>query len=176
MLPEDEQRFVESLTFHRTRRGMSQSELARQMVDRGWPTYSQMTVSRTEKGDRPIRLSEARSLAAVLGVTLDEMITPADLPVRRTRSAIEYAVAARERSILARMERLVANEAAVEAEAAFQRALADVRQQVVLTATTFPDDVGQLAARLRELSDIPEMADLLALIERPDDGEHPAAP
>ena len=70
----DETRFAESVQEMRERRGWSQGELARRMVDAGWPNYSQMTVSRTEKRERPIRLSEARALARILGSDVDRMV------------------------------------------------------------------------------------------------------
>lgn len=74
----DERAFADSLRLLRERKGWSQGELARQMVAAGWDTYSQMTVSRTEKYERPIRLSEARALAHLMGSTVEEMIARAD--------------------------------------------------------------------------------------------------
>ncbi|WP_307219140.1 helix-turn-helix transcriptional regulator [Microbacterium sp. SORGH_AS_0888] len=70
---DDEANFARNMAVLRERRGMSQSELARRMTERGFDNYSQMTVSRTEKGQRPIRLGEARVLAEVLGSRLEEM-------------------------------------------------------------------------------------------------------
>jgi transcriptional regulator with XRE-family HTH domain len=70
---DDEANFARRMAEMRSSAGMSQSELARQMVERGFASYSQMTVSRTEKGERPIRLSEARAIAELLGVRLDDM-------------------------------------------------------------------------------------------------------
>lgn len=72
----DEKAFSRGIASYRTSRGWSQSELARQMVAAGWENYSQMTVSRTEKGDRPIRLSEARALAGIFGVDVEDMLYP----------------------------------------------------------------------------------------------------
>lgn len=70
----DESRFAESAKELRERNGWSQGELARRMVEEGWETYSQMTVSRTEKHERPIRLGEARALARVLGSDVNLMV------------------------------------------------------------------------------------------------------
>lgn len=70
---DDELNFARNLAALRERRGLSQSELARRMVERGFDSYSQMTVSRTEKGQRPVRLGEARALAEILGSRVDDM-------------------------------------------------------------------------------------------------------
>lgn len=71
-----ERRVIETLVALREERGWSQSELARRMVEAGWPKYTQMTVSRTEKGDRPLRLDEAESLAKVFDVELVSLWMP----------------------------------------------------------------------------------------------------
>lgn len=72
----DERRFVENMQRQREREQWSQSELARRMVDAGWSNYNQMTVSRTEKGERPLRLSEARALAEIFQTPLEKMLRP----------------------------------------------------------------------------------------------------
>lgn len=64
---------AEQITHHRLARGWSQSELARRMSEAGWPNYTQMTVSRTEKGERPIRLDELISYAEVFERPVAEM-------------------------------------------------------------------------------------------------------
>ena len=74
-----EANFARRVAELRTREGFSQSELARRMIGQGFANYSQMTVSRTEKGERPIRLSEARALAEILGEDLESMMR--DKPV-----------------------------------------------------------------------------------------------
>lgn len=74
-----EQRVVETLIDLREERGWSQSELARRMVEAGWPKYTQMTVSRTEKGERPIRLNEVEALAQVFGVEMYALWNPRGL-------------------------------------------------------------------------------------------------
>lgn len=58
----------------RERRAWSQSELARQMNDAGWPKYSQVAVSRTEDGTRAVRLDEALAIATVLGLQLEDLL------------------------------------------------------------------------------------------------------
>lgn len=74
----DEQRFAANLLYLRESRGWSQTELARQMVAAGWDAYNQMTVSRTEKGERPIRLSEARALANIMETSMERMVSESD--------------------------------------------------------------------------------------------------
>lgn len=91
---DDELNFAGRMAELRTALGMSQSELARRMVERGYESYSQTSVSRTEKGDRPIRLGEARALAEILGSDIESMMrgTPVSEyihSVGKTRKAIE---------------------------------------------------------------------------------------
>lgn len=74
-----EKRVIESLTRLREERGWSQSELARQMVEAGWPKYTQMTVSRTEKGERPIRLDEVAALADIFEVDMQRLWLPREI-------------------------------------------------------------------------------------------------
>lgn len=75
--PEDlEARVIQTLVDLREERGWSQSELARRMAERGWDKYTQMTVSRTEKGERPIRLNEAQGLADLFEVDLSTLWLP----------------------------------------------------------------------------------------------------
>ena len=71
-----EQRVIETLIEMREERGWSQSELARRMVEAGWPKYTQMTVSRTEKGERPIRLNEVEALARLFDVEINTLWNP----------------------------------------------------------------------------------------------------
>ena len=51
-------------------RAWSQTDVARRMNDHGWPKYSQVTVARTESGERMPRLDEAFDLADVFGVNI----------------------------------------------------------------------------------------------------------
>lgn len=70
---------IQTLVDLREERGWSQSELARRMAERGWDKYTQMTVSRTEKGERPIRLNEAEALAEVFEVELFSLWLPRNI-------------------------------------------------------------------------------------------------
>lgn len=60
--------FVERARQRRKDLKLSQTELARRMTERLPETWYQVTVGRTEAGQRPIRLDEAAAMAAVLGL------------------------------------------------------------------------------------------------------------
>lgn len=76
---DDEANFIRRMAELRAKADMSQSELARRMTERGFDTYSQTTVSRTEKGERPIRLGEARVLAEILGSSVAMMVQDTEI-------------------------------------------------------------------------------------------------
>ncbi|RKO27650.1 XRE family transcriptional regulator [Pseudarthrobacter phenanthrenivorans] len=73
---EDEARFIASVKRLREKQGWSQGELARRMAATGWAGFHQTTISRIEKAERPLRLSEARALAEIFETPLEEMLTP----------------------------------------------------------------------------------------------------
>lgn len=75
---EDEANFIAAMKRIREEHGWSQGELARRMTDAGWEGFHQTTISRIEKGERPVRLAEAQGLAQVLGALLGQMILPSD--------------------------------------------------------------------------------------------------
>ena len=61
-----------------------QTAIAEAMQERGHPKWSQSTVWSVEKGTRPLRLTEAHDLAAVLGVQITTLLaTPARARVHR---------------------------------------------------------------------------------------------
>ncbi|MFI7584848.1 helix-turn-helix transcriptional regulator [Kocuria sp. M1N1S27] len=72
----DDARFAESVKRLREERGWSQGELARQLLAAGMEGFHQTTVSRIEKGERPVRLGEARALARVFDTSVDRMVAP----------------------------------------------------------------------------------------------------
>ena len=76
----------------RSAMGWSQSDLARRMVTAGWDAYSQMTVSRTEKGRRSIGLHEAISLADLFGVTVHQLAGANDTPAVDVLAGLREAV------------------------------------------------------------------------------------
>lgn len=69
--------FRAQMKFLREQRGVSQTELARQLSDRGL-SFHQQTVQRVEQGDRAIRLDEAYLIAEIFDVELSSMTD--DLP------------------------------------------------------------------------------------------------
>lgn len=75
---DDERTFIENMKRLREERGWTQTDLARKMVAAGWENYTQMTISRTEKHERPLRLSEAQSLAEIFGTPLVKMMAPSE--------------------------------------------------------------------------------------------------
>jgi len=165
MLPDDEQRFATELALLRKRHGLSQSELARKMVDAGWSNYSQMTVSRTEKGERPIRLAEARSLAGILGATVDEMIAPERTPLGTVLAAIDDALDAREAHQRAQSDLTRSRAVAEDRSRAYRRALVSVLDQLTRAAPTLsPDERTRVIARVNDLEDAAEWAEIRAAI------------
>lgn len=61
-----ESNFAENVRLLRERAGISQTEFAKRLHEAGLTHFHQTTVSRLEKGERPIRLGEARVIASVL--------------------------------------------------------------------------------------------------------------
>ncbi|MGZ0710550.1 helix-turn-helix transcriptional regulator (plasmid) [Coraliomargarita sp. W4R53] len=68
----EDQRFPANMKRLREAKEMSQTELARQMKDAGFP-YHQQTVQRVESGERPVRLAEAFAIARCLGARVEHM-------------------------------------------------------------------------------------------------------
>lgn len=75
---EEEAHFIAAVKRIREELGWSQGELAKRMADSGWEGFHQTTISRIEKGERPVRLGEARGLARALGALVGQMILPAE--------------------------------------------------------------------------------------------------
>ncbi|WP_432457936.1 helix-turn-helix transcriptional regulator [Cellulomonas iranensis] len=71
--PTPESRFAMNLRALREALGINQSEFARRVTEAGLEGFHQTTVSRIEKGERPVRLGEAAIIAQVLGVPVDRM-------------------------------------------------------------------------------------------------------
>lgn len=69
----EEANFVANMRRLREEHGWSQGEMAKRMQDAGWTEFHQTTISRMEKGSRPVRLGEARGIAGVLGAVVDQM-------------------------------------------------------------------------------------------------------
>lgn len=72
----DDERFAASVKRLREAKGWSQGELAKRMTNAGFDGFHQTTISRIEKGERPVRIGEARGLARVLESLVGIMIAP----------------------------------------------------------------------------------------------------
>ena len=70
----EELRFRTDMQRRRTKQGLSQGELARRIQNLGLTEFHQTTVSRIEKGTRPVRLGEAQAIAEALGTNAERMI------------------------------------------------------------------------------------------------------
>jgi transcriptional regulator with XRE-family HTH domain len=70
--PSHELNFRTNMKRARESQDVSQTDLARQMKDRGFG-FHQQTVQRVESGDRPVRLNEAYAIAEILDMTVDEL-------------------------------------------------------------------------------------------------------
>jgi transcriptional regulator with XRE-family HTH domain len=83
------------MRLHRDRLGWSQGELSRKLLEAGWTIFHQTTVSRIESGERPIKLGEARAIAAILEVPLSKMLAVVE------DSRVEVDLAKSSRDVLA---------------------------------------------------------------------------
>lgn len=93
---EEERRFQIAVQRQREARGWSQGELARRMSDLGWEAFHQTTISRIEKGARPVRLGEARALARIFDSNVSQMIAPTE--AQRALAELEEALEGLKRS------------------------------------------------------------------------------
>ncbi|MGY1845534.1 helix-turn-helix domain-containing protein [Modestobacter sp. SYSU DS0875] len=59
----------------REAQGMSQAQLGQKLASLGFP-MEQPTVYKLEKGTRPIRVNEVAAAAAVLGVEIEDLLSP----------------------------------------------------------------------------------------------------
>lgn len=71
-----------AIATYRAFAGMSQSELARKLDERG-VSMAQQTVAKIEAGTRPLKLTEAAEIAEELGVTVADLLNPTDLIASR---------------------------------------------------------------------------------------------
>lgn len=90
---ETEARIAQRVRAIREAIGMSQAQVAEAMTKRGY-SWQQVTTYKVEKGERKLYLAEARSLAGILGVMIDDLLSPREpvdkfLGVRLRASADE---------------------------------------------------------------------------------------
>lgn len=72
MLSTDEM-FGINLQRRREKQGLSKTQFAAELSAAGMSQFHPTTISRVEAGERPVRLSEALTIARVLGLSLDEL-------------------------------------------------------------------------------------------------------
>lgn len=70
--------FAENMTRLREAHGIRQSEMVQKLRERGWTNVHPTTIARIEKGERPVRLSEAAYIASVLNEDLYTMLIAPD--------------------------------------------------------------------------------------------------
>lgn len=68
--------FAENMREWREARGISQAELAQRLTGLGHAGIHQTTIARMERGNRVVRLSEAESIAKILGATIGMLTMP----------------------------------------------------------------------------------------------------
>ncbi|GAB4083031.1 helix-turn-helix transcriptional regulator [Modestobacter muralis] len=118
-----ERLIVERCREVRTARRLSQVALATEMARRGFPAWSQATVSNTEAGTRPLRLAELAGLADVLDVPLASLLDgPATGDPAAAQAAAEGALA----------DAAAADQAARDALRAAEVAAADAARRLAL--------------------------------------------
>lgn len=64
--PNEDDNFAANLRHFREHRGLTQAQLAENLSARGLENFHPTTISRIESGARPVRLSEAKTIAAAL--------------------------------------------------------------------------------------------------------------
>ncbi|NOR00029.1 helix-turn-helix transcriptional regulator [Mycolicibacterium fortuitum] len=70
-----DENFARNMVRLREAAGMSQAEIVQRLRDTGWRNVHPTTISRIEKQERPVKLSEAAHIAEVLNQDLTRMIT-----------------------------------------------------------------------------------------------------
>lgn len=76
--PHEQDALTFRLTVRRLReeREWTQNQLATELRKRGLEEFSQVAVARLERGERAVKLGEARVFAAVFSTTVEDMLTP----------------------------------------------------------------------------------------------------
>ncbi|AIF41041.1 hypothetical protein HX89_08895 [Dermacoccus nishinomiyaensis] len=68
--------FAENVAAERKRLGWTQAELAERLRSVGMENFHPNTISRVEKGERPVKLSEAAKFALVFETTVGTLVRP----------------------------------------------------------------------------------------------------
>lgn len=77
-LAAEDARFAKSMRSLREKLDMSQGDMTAKLRGLGLDKFHQTTVSRIEKGERPVRIGEARVIASALGSTVSAMTAPSE--------------------------------------------------------------------------------------------------
>lgn len=85
-------RLVRSLRARRLAKNLTQSALAREMSNMGFPWHP-TTVARLESAERDLSLDEAVALAGLLGVSLVDLIRSEPRPLRERIEAVQEQLA-----------------------------------------------------------------------------------
>jgi transcriptional regulator with XRE-family HTH domain len=91
--------------------GVSQSELAQRLAERGFP-FSQTTVVKTEQGARPLKFEEAVAISEILAINPADSLTEIHSVAQEVRAAllqlrnVEESIAARNREIAEKMHEI----------------------------------------------------------------------
>lgn len=132
----------------REKQGMSQNELAKRMVAAGVSNYSQMTVSRTEKGLRRVTAGELAVLAKLLGADAgDLMRDEVDFRIAEVDKASDELVSAAEKVL----ERLYDLAVAIDDSGA---SFDDPRNDVARDLLSYPITESVASARQRVLMNL----------------------
>ncbi len=75
-----DERFAESFRKRREMLGLSQSEVAEKMTERGFACHQQ-TIAKVERGARSVRIGEAQALAAIVETSVDYLMMPTDAAI-----------------------------------------------------------------------------------------------
>jgi transcriptional regulator with XRE-family HTH domain len=91
--------------------GVSQSELAQRLAERGFP-FSQTTVVKTEQGVRPLKFEEAVAISEILAINPADSLTEIHSVAQEVRAAllqlrnVEESIAARRREIAEKQQEI----------------------------------------------------------------------
>jgi len=145
------------MVLFREAHGWSQKDLVEKLREQGWTSVYQNTISRIEKGDRPVRYGEALAIAQVFGEPVEKFtLTPEHASLAVSLSS------ARQGHMFAAMDALAHQRRLEEARAKLREAVSKARaagieptelpdgDRFALVSTTVEDE---LALALDELGD-----------------------
>lgn len=111
MADQIDQNVAENVRRLREQAGLKQADLVAQLRENGLADWHPTTLSRTESGERPIRLAEAHVLAQALGTSVEELgisYSPEVRAVEDVEAALQHVARARSAFVTAREEYVAA--------------------------------------------------------------------